>query len=75
MIKEDLLHIFDDLFHKEFLDKGNNATYISLIPKREGAEELGDFCPISLLGSTYKIISKCLASRLKMVLPSIVSKS
>lgn len=29
---------------------------------------------MSLLGSTYKIISKCIASRLKEVLPSVVSK-
>lgn len=66
--------VFDDFFNKEFPDKGSNATYISFIPK-EGVEELGDFCPVSLLGGTYKIISKCLATRLKMVLPSVVSQS
>lgn len=36
---------------------------------------LSNFCPISLLSSTYKIISKCLASRLKMVLPLVVSQT
>lgn len=73
MVKEDL-KVFDDFFHREFLDKGSNATYSSLIPKKEGVEELGDFWPINFLGSTYKIISKCVASRFKLVLPSVVSQ-
>lgn len=65
--------VFEHFFYKEFLDKGSTATYISIIPKKEGAEDIGDFQPISLLGSTYKIISKCLISRLKIVLPSVIS--
>lgn len=56
------MQVFVDFFHKKFLDKGNNATYISLIPKKEGVEEIGDF------RSTYKIISKCLTTKLKVVL-------
>jgi hypothetical protein len=34
-----------------------------------------DFCPISLVGDIYKIISKDLANRLKMVLEKIISRS
>ncbi|RVW54129.1 hypothetical protein CK203_092203 [Vitis vinifera] len=30
-----------------------------LIPKKGGAEDLGDFRPISLLGSLYKLLAKC----------------
>lgn len=45
-----------------------------MIPKKEGANYLSDFKPISLLGSTYKIISKCLTLRLRFILPSIISK-
>lgn len=37
-----------------FLDTGSNATFISLIPEKEGADCLLDFRPISLVGSTYK---------------------
>lgn len=44
-----------------------------MIPK-EGAKCLSDNRPISFVGSTYKIISKCLASWLKVVLSSIISK-
>lgn len=65
--------VMKDFFERNFLNKGSNATYIALIPN-EGADCISDFKPVSLVGSTYKIISKCLALRLKYMLPSIVSK-
>jgi S-adenosylmethionine synthetase len=34
-----------------------------------------DFCPISLVGSIYKIISKVVANRLKLELERVISKS
>lgn len=74
VIKEDLMLVVKDFHEKCFLDIGNNATYIALIPKREGVDQLSNFWSVSLVGSTYKIISKCLALHLKEVLPSIVSK-
>lgn len=74
VIKEDLMLVFHDFHEKCFLDKGGNATYIALIPKREGADQLSEFRPISLVRSTYKIISKCLAIRLKEVMLEIVSR-
>lgn len=63
--------MISDFYARGFLDRGNNATFISLISKKEGADNLSDFKPVSFIGSTYKIISKCLALRLKGVLPSI----
>lgn len=72
VIKEDLMLVFHDFHEKCFLDKGSNATYIALIPNREGVDQLSDFRPISLVGSTYKIISKCLTILLKEVLSGIV---
>lgn len=74
VIKEDLMLVFKDLFESCFLDKGSNASFIALIPKKEGADQLLEFRPVSLVGSTYKIIAKCLAIRLKEVLPRIVSR-
>jgi DNA replicative helicase MCM subunit Mcm2 (Cdc46/Mcm family) len=38
--------------------KSINSTFISLIPKIQGAKEVKDFRPISLVGGVYKIISK-----------------
>lgn len=72
VIKEDLMLMLKDFYEKCFLDKGSNATYIALIPKREGVDQLSDFRPVSLVDNTYKIISKCLALRLKEVLPGII---
>ncbi|RVW82040.1 hypothetical protein CK203_049062 [Vitis vinifera] len=39
-----------------------------------GAEDLGDFRPISLLGGLYKLLAKVLANRLKKVLGKVVSE-
>ena len=52
-----------------------NATFIVLIPKKGGAEDLKDFRPISLVGGLYKWLAKVLANRLKMVVGKVVSKA
>ncbi|KAJ9682243.1 hypothetical protein PVL29_018228 [Vitis rotundifolia] len=67
-------------FFKEFYDNGKfvkslNATFMVLIPKKAGAEELGDYRPISLVGSLYKWLAKVLANRLKKVVGEVVSKA
>ncbi|XP_059591126.1 uncharacterized protein LOC132253372 [Vitis vinifera] len=66
-------------FFKDFHDRGRfvksiNASFLVLIPKKGGAEDLKDFRPISLVGSFYKLV-KTLANRLKKVMGKIVSKS
>jgi hypothetical protein len=39
-------------------------AYITLLPKKEGAEQPKDFRPISLVHSFAKLITKLLANRL-----------
>ena len=67
-------------FMKEFHSRGRlsktiGASFIALVPKKSRADCLKDFRPISLLGSTYKILVKVLTTRLQKILPSIISPS
>ena len=55
-IKEEILEMFKDFYdHSSFLKCLNN-TFLVLIPKKSGAEDLRDFRPISLLGGALQVI-------------------
>ncbi|RVW21265.1 LINE-1 reverse transcriptase-like [Vitis vinifera] len=72
-VKEEVMEMFKEFHeHKTFL-KSLNATFLVLIPKKGGAEELGDFRPISLLGGLYKLLAKVLTNRIKNVIGGVIS--
>ena len=63
-------------FHEHcHFERSLNATFVSLIPKKHGADEIKNFRPISLVGGMYKIIAKMLVIRLSVVLGKIISPS
>ena len=71
--KEEIVDLFKEFFEENSFAKSLNSTFLVLIPKKGGAEDLGDFRPISLLGGLYKILAKVLANRIKEVLDKVVS--
>ncbi|KAK1264427.1 hypothetical protein QJS04_geneDACA014982 [Acorus gramineus] len=52
-----------------------NSTFLALIPKKEGACEVGDFRPINLVNGSYKIISKMMANQFKKVIGGMVEEN
>ena len=50
-----------------------NQAYTMLLPKISGAEQVGDFRPISLSNNIYLIITKVLANRLRGLLGTLIS--
>nr|XP_016433471.1 PREDICTED: uncharacterized protein LOC107759971 [Nicotiana tabacum] len=56
-------------------ERSINASFISIVHKKESASCIRYYRPISLVGSIYKIISKVLSNRLKKVLDVSISSS
>ncbi|RVX00216.1 Transposon TX1 uncharacterized 149 kDa protein [Vitis vinifera] len=72
-VKEDVLDMFKEFHEQNSFIKSLNNTFLVLLPKKGGAEDLGDYRPISLLGGLYKLLAKVLANRLKKVIGKVVS--
>ena len=51
-----------------------NHTFLTLIPKKSESVVLGDFRPISLCITLYKVFSNFLANHLKRFLPKLISE-
>lgn len=71
----DMINAVSEFFLSGSLLKQWNATVLTLIPKKTNATSISDFRPISCCNTTYKVISKLISSRLKHVLPHIISNT
>lgn len=53
--------------------KSLNSTFLALIPKKGGANQLDQFRHIALCNVLYKIITKLIDERIKLFLISLIS--
>ena len=65
-------------YFKHFFEMGKfvrslNTTFLVLVPKKGGTDDLCDFRPINLVEGLYKLLAKVLANRLKKVMSKVVS--
>jgi len=71
----DLIKLVQNFHSTGFFDERLNETKICLIPKTERPRKMAEFRPISLCNVSYKVISKVLSSRLKRLLPELISET
>jgi len=63
-IGDEIVDALEGVRNSGSLLKEVNNTFLSLIPKKEKPENLGDLQPISLCNTIYKILTKTLANRI-----------
>ena len=71
---DDVCRAVKDFLHGVGMPEAFNATVIVMIPKCNSPELLSQFRPISLCNVLYKIATKVLANRLKVILPILISE-
>jgi len=73
-IQGDVLRFLDEFHRYGVFPKGCNSSFITLIPKVEVANKLGDYRSISLVECMYKSVAKVLSFRLMKVSSGMVDK-
>ena len=69
-----LVRCFNHSFQEEIMSPDQRRAIINLIPKKDKDPLfLCNWRPISILNVDYKILAKCIALRLKKVIPHIIS--
>ena len=74
-MEKDVITFFYHFHRSSEFERSLNASFLSLIPKKNNALNIKDFRPISLVGSVYKLLSKVLANSLWWVLDKLTSES
>jgi hypothetical protein len=74
IIKQDIMNAMSTVWSRKFINFDKvNIAFITLIPKKIGADHVKDFRPISLVHSFAKLVTKLLANRLVRKLNEMVS--
>ena len=69
-----MVNAINSFYDSVYIPRGCNASFITMVPKRENPSTLNEYRTISLVSCVYKVISKILANRLKRVLLKVIDK-
>jgi len=72
IIRDDVSAAVLSIFHGHPIPPALNRTFLVLIPKKHKPDLILDFRPISLCNVIYKLVTKVIANRLKLLLPDII---
>ena len=73
IVGNDVINVVLDFLNSSNMVPDINYTHIVLIPKVKFPEKMSDYRPICLCNVIYKIISKVLTNRMKLILPQLIS--
>ena len=74
VLKPDFRRFVDEFHVNGSFPKGNNASFLALIPKINHPQSFNEYRPISLIGCMYKIIAKLMANRLRKVMTGLIDE-
>lgn len=69
----DIFDLVSTVFSTCIIPEKLNTTLITLVPKVPNPSSMVHFRPISLCCTLYKVISKILVARLRVILPNLIS--
>jgi hypothetical protein len=70
-----MVRLIEEFHWNGKMSKGINSMFIAWIRKVDSPRRLNDLCPISLVGSLYKILATILANKLWLVIGSVIFES
>lgn len=74
MVNSKVIGPIQDFFNIGTLLKSMNHTFFVLIPKVDNPFQVTQFRPIRLCNASYKIIAKIIATRVKAIMPCLISE-
>ena len=73
VVGKSLCQLVSSIFEQPALVKDINQTFVSLIPKVDSPDTLRQFRPISLCNVAYKMVTKIIASRFRLLMPQVIA--
>ena len=75
IICQDFYRLCNTFYQGSICLQSLNSSHITLVPKHDNAVKISDFRPISLLNTSFKIITKLLSNRLQQAMHKLIHKN